>query len=140
MQVHNPTYCCSTMQTWIENNVVVVDYITSKAHMNVLHTPTPVDDYDPEPTIERIDLVHCPNCGDAVMVYSEPVPAPTYTRATVNGGDCDDITCRYLDKVALKCLYAFRSTGCYSVDNAVKIAHADLRANVMKGFSDFTSE
>ena len=138
MQVHNPTYCCSQMAEWVTSNVIAVNPIDGTAHMNVIYTSTPGEDYDPEPAIERIEVIHCPNCGDTITVYSAPVPSPEYTRATVNGGDCDDVTCRYL--VNLKCTYAFRSTGCYSTDAAVKVAHADLRTNVMKGFSDFTSE
>ena len=140
MQIHNPTYCCSQMATWIANNVIAVNYVNGTAHMNVLYTPTPGDEYDPEPTIERIELVHCPNCGDSITVYSQPVPAPEYTRATVTGGVCNDVACRF-HEIGNTCAFALRDNlGCYSIDAAVRVAYGNLRTNINNGWTDLVTE
>lgn len=140
MQTHNPTYCCSQMATWIINNVIAVNPTTGTAHMNVHYTPTPGDTADPAPTIERIEVKHCPNCGDSIGVYSEAFPAPEYTRASALGGSCDDSTCRHNNTVTHVCSFQFRNIGCFNTDAAVKTAYEDLRSNVWNGFEDFTKE
>jgi len=141
MQAHNPTYCCSVMANWIANSVVAVNPVEGTAHMNVLYTPTPGEADDPEPDVERIQLNHCPNCGDVIIVYSEAQPSPEYTRATTTGGACDDFSCRFCDVANLVCQFAYRAeAGCFSTDAAVKIAYSNLRTNVNKGWQDFVTE
>ena len=140
MQIHNTTYCCSQMDTWRVNNIVAVDYVAHKAHMRVFHTPTPGDDYDPDPTVTTIEIKHCPNCGDLITVYSEAVPSPTYTRATTVGGACDDNTCRHNNTTTSVCAFAFREIGCFSTDSAVRVAYEDLLVKMHMGISDFVKE
>lgn len=139
MQKHSITYCCPIMQGYVNSGLMTVNYTAGTVHTNIISVSTPEDINDQNPIMTRIMVKYCPNCGSPVVVYSENVPAPTYTRATLPKASCNDVTCRFHDKVNNICLFQYRATiGCYSTDDTAKQAYTDLLASIQLGFVDMT--
>lgn len=141
LQSHSVCFCCTVLRGYVDNGLITVNPDTGTCVLKVINVPTPEDENDQDPVMTKIPVKYCPNCGEKVIVYSEAVPAPTYTRATLNGASCNDQTCRFLDRVNLLCAYQFRNdAGCYSTDDVAKQAVADLRENIFLGWQEMVNE
>lgn len=134
-------YCCDNMVDAVTNGIVTVNSDGTKAFINVVNVPTPDDNNDQNPTLTPVEITFCFYCGDIVVTALQPIPIPTYSRATVLGGSCDDNTCRENDSVNSICKFAFiGSVGCLQTSDAAKQAYTDLRASVQQGWNDMLSE
>lgn len=141
MQTHKLCWCCSVMQGYITDGIVTVNVDAGTANLNAINVPTPIDDDLQVPEMTRIPINYCPNCGMVIVTYSENIPAPTYTRATLLGGSCNDNTCRYNDISTSTCCFQYiNDIGCYITSDAAKQSISDLLANVQIGYIEMTNQ